>query len=396
MIHKIELPDCAEYLRWIVNLQQKLLEAVCTNNVNSSQVTVDWVFDQVASFGIEKHWLDEFCNRRDTIREKAKDANSKSFGRTMIEHLQIIADYPLQIKLNVITAFMNNVSFLDKFDESVLSRHLIDISSDITTNETANLASIRGFLESFYSPNFYKDCGYPIRNSKGQTTKFHRNIYLDQYLRKNQYRVEVCPYCDGDLGSPEIDHFYSKSKYPQLSCHPINLIPVCGTCNSSENKGNKVPLSIEMSDQMQEWLHPFLRSASGQFEVYFEQEQEWVQPILKGYGAVDQKQIDNFCELIGLQKRWRLALSRKTHATQKKLRQYFLNNQSQVTEEALVHKLKDLAQDVASAIGIECFAILEACYLQSAARQDPVTFEELWFYLVDNGPSVQWIVKHSD
>ena len=61
-----------------------------------------------------------------------------------------------------------------------------------------------------------------------------------------------------------------------------------------------------------------------------------------------------------------------------------------------MHKLKDLAKDVASAIGVECFAILETCYLQSAARQDSVTFEELWVYLVDNGPSVQWVVKYND
>lgn len=269
MIHKIELPDSAEHLRWVVKLQQKLLQEVCKGNINSLQVTGDWLFDQIESLGAEKDWVDKFCNRKDTIQEKSKEATSKSFGRTTIEHLQQIADFPPQIKQSVIDAFTNNVAFLDNFDESASSRHLVDLGGEISVDATINLASIRGFLESFYSPNFYKDCGYLVRDATGKVTKFHRNIYLEQYLLKNQYSVEVCPYCDGDLGSPEIDHFYSKSKYPQLSCHPINLVPVCGTCNSSENKGNKVPLSIAMSDQMHEWLHPFLRPASGQFEVCF-------------------------------------------------------------------------------------------------------------------------------
>lgn len=65
----------------------------------------------------------------------------------------------------------------------------------------------------------------------------------------NSLGVKVCPYCNrtyidsyrinenGKIKSnAQIDHFYSKDKYPYLALNLYNLIPSCSSCNHS--KGN--------------------------------------------------------------------------------------------------------------------------------------------------------------
>lgn len=64
-------------------------------------------------------------------------------------------------------------------------------------------------------------------------------------------KIEVCPYCNrqfititepikGEKGRtrPELDHFYSQSRYPFFAVSFFNLIPCCHVCNSNL-KGNK-------------------------------------------------------------------------------------------------------------------------------------------------------------
>lgn len=78
-------------------------------------------------------------------------------------------------------------------------------------------------------------------------------LYKDMCFeaRKQIYEIanaKTCPYCnrnyidviDGDEyhSTFELDHFYSKDKYPMLAVSLYNLIPVCPSCNRI--KGNKV------------------------------------------------------------------------------------------------------------------------------------------------------------
>ena len=52
-------------------------------------------------------------------------------------------------------------------------------------------------------------------------------------------KIKVCPYCNENFimnrnekyVSAELDHFFSKDKYPLFSICLYNLIPVCSTCN---------------------------------------------------------------------------------------------------------------------------------------------------------------------
>ena len=54
--------------------------------------------------------------------------------------------------------------------------------------------------------------------------------------------ITVCPYCNRNyifssknVNTCQLDHFFSKEKYPIFAASFYNLIPVCGTCNHLKN-----------------------------------------------------------------------------------------------------------------------------------------------------------------
>ncbi|UTW59651.1 hypothetical protein KFE96_04935 [Kordiimonas sp. SCSIO 12603] len=72
------------------------------------------------------------------------------------------------------------------------------------------------------------------------------------YDRLRMICKDECPFCAG-IGTPEnLDHFLAKSKFPQFSVFPNNLVPSCRDCNMGE-KGQTHP-----SNPNEQYLHPFL------------------------------------------------------------------------------------------------------------------------------------------
>ncbi len=64
--------------------------------------------------------------------------------------------------------------------------------------------------------------------------------------------LEKCPFCGG-IGTPRnLDHFLPKSRYPQYSVFPQNLVPACRDCNM-DGKGQEFALTRE--DQI---IQPYL------------------------------------------------------------------------------------------------------------------------------------------
>jgi hypothetical protein len=66
---------------------------------------------------------------------------------------------------------------------------------------------------------------------------------------------EKCPFCGG-IGRPRnLDHFMPKTRFPQFSILPINLIPSCRDCNM-DGKGQAFARTAQ-----EQILHPFLDAA---------------------------------------------------------------------------------------------------------------------------------------
>lgn len=63
---------------------------------------------------------------------------------------------------------------------------------------------------------------------------------------------EDCPFCGG-LGTPKnLDHFLPKTKFPQFSVFPSNLIPACLDCNLDSKKTSYASTAEEQT------IHPYL------------------------------------------------------------------------------------------------------------------------------------------
>lgn len=70
--------------------------------------------------------------------------------------------------------------------------------------------------------------------------KYGRTQFFAAYERANPNQ-HICAICDEHRpitilrGSylSDIEHYFPKGIYPHLACHPYNLIPICGVCNSA-------------------------------------------------------------------------------------------------------------------------------------------------------------------
>ena len=90
-----------------------------------------------------------------------------------------------------------------------------------------------------------------------------KNIFVSHGYEKglkkwdfiNRIKVDTCPYCNRNYIyttsrnkkiKPEIDHFYPKSKYPQLALSYYNLVPSCKSCNGFGAKEEKDPFTEDL------------------------------------------------------------------------------------------------------------------------------------------------------
>lgn len=110
------------------------------------------------------------------------------------------------------------------------------------------------------------------RQRKGKGTSIRDNfftlsdIFSYQRLSKqpeiNQLisllKIDVCPYCNCSLIRPmdgyrhaELDHYISKSAYPEFSVSLLNLIPACPTCNHVKSDSDD-PIFYPYSESLKE------------------------------------------------------------------------------------------------------------------------------------------------
>lgn len=107
------------------------------------------------------------------------------------------------------------------------------------------------FLLSFYEQ---LSNGIPtdiLASNPRKYSRYGREQFFNAYEKANP-RQSVCAICDehrpitiirGHVHS-NIEHYFPKSVYPHLACHPYNLIPICDACNSAHldrdplNSGN--------------------------------------------------------------------------------------------------------------------------------------------------------------
>jgi hypothetical protein len=96
---------------------------------------------------------------------------------------------------------------------------------------------------------------------------FREGDKYSAYTFVDRLEIKVCPYCnrnyvynipDDHRRISQIDHFFSKDKYPFLALSFYNLVPSCGSCN--HKKSNKEG----------GFFNPYATTFDGQSKVKFE------------------------------------------------------------------------------------------------------------------------------
>lgn len=67
----------------------------------------------------------------------------------------------------------------------------------------------------------------------GRTSKVKEIFKLIEDAQPQRF-LKRCPYCGITLPKT-YDHYLPEARFPELSVHALNLVPCCGTCNSTKN-----------------------------------------------------------------------------------------------------------------------------------------------------------------
>jgi hypothetical protein len=183
--------------------------------------------------------------------------------------------------------------------------------------------------------------GLPIdaQGSAGQS--FNRSQFVEVFKQENYGRV--CPFCDGDRNGPQVDHWLPKSKYPALSCHPKNLVPICYRCNALE-KGEKVPLDTASPQPFDNWFHPYERAAYGHSTVTV----DGTHVSLTDVDPVQQSRLNNFDQLVKLTQRWWEEYKSQKRNYLNQLRERMRRGRSKPTAEDILDTVQSWLEDIAA------------------------------------------------
>jgi hypothetical protein len=266
-LHPLKLPGIAAHLFRIIAMQKRLLKALANPALDPAVVDTAWV--QNVWRRIDPEWVRKFCLRQQEARIRA-------------------------IAEATITA--RNQLYLEFCRQNKVPKTIV------AGGDFRNLRSLSGFDEALARTvtDFFLDCydllgqssrteGYLLPNGRLLT----KRIYNEAFRRSFPCKI-VCPYCDGEIGTADLDHYYCKSHFPLLACSPWNLIPICKSCNDTTlAKGDRIALTLGPPRNTTDWLHPFHCPASNRVEIRLTGIPEQSVPELYSSDPAEQRRLRN-------------------------------------------------------------------------------------------------------
>lgn len=283
-LHPVKLPKSAARLFMVVALQKKLLRAFTDPALNPTEINTAWVRSVWSKLDAE--WVRKFClgGQKSVLNQLKTIA-----AATIIARLALYEEFCRQIKVPAMLNAGGNFQDLNSLPD--FTPMLADAVKEFF-NRCYKLMST--------DANRHWN-GYEFNGNRCITNRAYKDDFCSNYPTK-----VVCPYCDGEIGTPELDHYLCKSSFPLLACSPWNLIPVCGSCNDvTTAKGNRPAITIGSPSSTYDWLHPFFRPASTQVQIELSGIPSDSIPRLNSPDVAEQKRLLNHTELIqSLSKRW--------------------------------------------------------------------------------------------
>ncbi len=278
-LHPVRLPKSALHLFRIVVLQKKLLKALADPALDADAVNTAWVQNVWSSLDAE--WVRRFCLGGQEGRIKSIALATVTARQTLYE--EFCRQHKVRAMLDAGGNFQDLIA-LPEFN--------------------AQLAGIvREFFGQCYKLLSHKRrwTGYELGCNRTISNRIYKDDFCTEYPTKT-----VCPYCDGEIGTPELDHYLCKSHFPLVACSPWNLVPVCSSCNNGVTaKGNRLAITPEPPRSTDDWLHPFFRPASHKVHIRLNGTPQNLIPQLYSPDAGEQTRLSNHTTLIqSLPKRW--------------------------------------------------------------------------------------------
>lgn len=164
--------------------------------------------------------------------------------------------------------------------------------------------AFKTLMQAFYMKAFKSGLPYL---SNGDVTEsggvdyahFVKEFRATHCIDPNPHAREACVLCGFHLLDVEVDHWVSKGAFPLLSICAQNLLPICRTCNSPENKGDK---PVHSSGNFIDWFHPYFRPPNGSFKLEFDSVKTLV--TMNATTPIEEARARNLDILLQLERRW--------------------------------------------------------------------------------------------
>lgn len=368
MLHRIQLPDCVPQLEQIRQFQRDVLALACSDQTIlplTENLLKNSLGDNRGIWLWRKLW------------KQRGEPGETTFHLALIAVIRYVQKNPTT-RQTILDAFDNDVTFHNSLDDP-------DFRFQFNILDKAIRDILKPFMISFYENLLASGFETAIH---GQPRKLNRDEFISSFWRAND-KLEVCPSCDGRRPNvadfkhrDDADHYLPKSKYPYLSLHYANLVPMCLECNRSF-KGNTDPIDNHSDAPLPNIFHPYERPALDYVEVLVNSNSEGVRQIeFEDRNGMPSRRVENLNRIFRLHKRWpdelRHQVERLRDTIADKGRDArFHNGGKALTEKELQYHLETMLQQKQERLGKRAGYILQASYL-TFALQNRDEFEALF------------------
>lgn len=367
MLHRIQLPDCVPQLEQIRQFQRDVLALAC-----SPQTVLPLTQEALQNnLGVDRgDWL-----WRKLWKQRGNPGET-SFHLALIAVVEFATNHP-ELTQTLLDAFDHDVTFHTALDDPDFHFYFNDLD-----DETHRV--LKPFMIAFYEDLLSSGFETAIH---GQPAKLDRDAFIESFWRVNQ-QLEVCPACDRQRSDKvdnkvydDADHFLPKSKYPFLSLHHENLVPLCLYCNRSF-KGDRDPVDDHSNAPLCHTFHPYERPALDFMEVVVNRIDATGVPLIEfeDRAGMPSRRVESLKRVFRLHERWpdqlRYHIGDVRDAVAdagRKWRKVSL----ELTEEVLQNELQDMLEQRIKKRGRKIGYVLQASYL-TFALNDSDELQTLW------------------
>lgn len=287
MLKPIHRVACTKALEACQHLQRQLVVWLCDVNVGAADITQAKLKPPTVPTAIEADWLWAFLARIES-------------GNSLLQRAEILAAMSAVDK-KCLRDWANTVS--DVASQFVPKPPVWPVERPAIPEKSWK--AFKELMEAFYEKGLrsglpYADDGTPTATNGVSYSQFVQAFREAHRLNPHPDAREVCVLCGGPLGqTPEVDHWINKGAYPLLSVCADNLLPGCGECNSSSNKGAK---SVHSQGSFADWFHPYLRHANGGIRLDYDV--RTLSITASATNSADSAKVANLDKLLNLASRW--------------------------------------------------------------------------------------------